>query len=206
MADFRCVEGVSNALAHLLRMSYRSADFDHELQFEVYVHDNFTQPMAAGVSVFLYRIVPNGTHRIPRGRVEPGGRRYDTRLPLDLHYMLTIWARDASLEHRIAGWLMRTLEDTPILPFGLLDTAADGVFEPDETVELILGELSNEDLFRIWDTLGQSNYHLSIPYITRNVRLDSSRSRAASDPIHERQFDWNTFTEPAAPGPARTGI
>ena len=198
MADFRGLEGISNALVHLLRMSYRSADFDNELQFQVYVHENFTLPMAAGVSVFLYRVVPNGVHRIPRGRVEPGGRRYDTRLPLDLHYIMTVWARDASLEHRVTGWMMRTLEDTPILPFGLLETVAAGVFQPDETVELVLGELSNEDLFRIWDTLGQSNYHLSIPYIVRSVRVESNRLLTVHDPVQERQVDWGTFA-PSVP-------
>jgi hypothetical protein len=200
MADYRGIEGVSNALVHLLRMSYQSTDFDNELQFEVYVHESFTQPMAAGVSVFLYRVVPNGTWRIPSGRVEPGGRRFDTKLPLDLHYMMTIWARDASLEHRVTGWMMRTLEDTPILPFGLLEAAAAGIFQPDETVELVLGELSNEDLFRIWDTLGQSSYHLSIPYIARNVRVASSRLLTAGDPVQERRMDRSTF-EVSVPSP-----
>jgi hypothetical protein len=194
MADFRGIEGVSNALVHLLRMSYRSEDFDNELQFQVYVHENFTQPMSAGVSVFLYRVVPNGTYRIPAGRIQPGGRRVDTKLPLDLHYLMTVWARDASLEHRAACWMMRTLEDSPILPFGLLDSAAAGVFQPDETVELILGELSNEDLFRIWDTLGQSNYHLSVPYVARSVRIDSRRPLNLYDPVQEREFDWATLT------------
>lgn len=196
MADYRGIEGVSNALVHLLRVSYQSTDFDNELQFQVYVHENFTQPMTAGVSVFLYRVLPNGTHRIPSGRVAPNGTRFETRLPLDLHFLMTVWARDASLEHRVVGWMMRTIEDTPILPFGLIESVAPGIFHPDETVELVPGDLSNEDLLRLWETLGQSNYHLSIPYIARNVQIESRRRLTFGELVQERQLDLaTTFLE-----------
>lgn len=193
MADYRGIEAVSNAIVHLLRVTYQSSDFGNELQFQVYVHENFTQPMSAGISVFLYRVVPNGMHRIPAGRTGPGGRRFETRLPLDLHYLLTVWARDASLEHRVMGWMMRTIEDTPILPFGLIESVSPGIFQPDEAVDLVLGELPNEDLFRIWDTLGQSNYHLSVPYVARNVRIESRRRLTEGEPVQERQLDWATY-------------
>ena len=196
MADFRAIEGVSRALVHLLRMSYRSDDFGNDLQFDVYTHENFRQPMAAGVSVFLYRVVVNGTHRIPAGRMESAGRRKATMLPLDLHYMMTVWAQDASLQHRIVGWMLRTFEDVSILPHGLLEAVAEGVFDSRETIELILGELSNEDLFRIWDTLGQSNYHLSIPYVARNVWIESINEETRGGLVEERQFDGASYKSP----------
>jgi hypothetical protein len=75
--------------------------------------------MAAGVSLFLYRIYPNGTLRSPRGRLGPEGQQYRNQLPLDLHFTLAGWAQDPSPQHLIAGWMMRMIEDTPILPLGL---------------------------------------------------------------------------------------
>ena len=191
MADYRAIETAGKALIHLLRTSYTPGDFnDLQLQFEVYVAENYTQPMSAGISLFLYRITTNGSHRIPAGRMAPGGKRYRTQLPLDLHYLMTIWAQDAALQHRLAGWMMRTIEDTPILPIGLLDTVTPGVFRSDETLEVVPAELANEDLLRIWETLVQSGYKLSIPYLVRNVRIESSHLVTEGAPVQERQVGW----------------
>jgi hypothetical protein len=190
MADFRAIEGTTNAVVRLLQASYASEDFGHDLLFQAYVPESFQQPMTAGVSVFLYRIVLDGVHRMPPPRFDPSGARTHPQLPLDLHYLLTFWARDASLQHRIAGWTMRTIEDTPVLPHALLEAAAPGVFGLDETVQVIPAELSNEDLFRIWDVLGQSKYQLSVPYLARNVLVASRRPREESGPVQERRMDW----------------
>ena len=195
MADFRAIEGTTNALVRLLQASYTSEAFGHDLLFQAYVSESFQQPMAAGVSVFLYRLVVDGVHRMPPPRFDPSGARTHPQLPLDLHYLLTFWARDASLEHRLAGWTMRTIEDTPVLPHGLLEAAAPGVFEPDALVQVVPAELSNEDLFRIWDVLGQSRYQLSVPYLARNVLIESRRSMAEGEPVQERQTDWAVIEE-----------
>lgn len=190
MADYRAIETVSKALVHFFRTSYRPEDFDDlDLQFEVYVAEDFKQqPMSAGISVFLYRATVNGAHRTPPGRVVQDGRRQLTQLPLDLHYLLTIWSLDWSLEHRIAAWMMRTLDDTPILPFGLLDAVSPGVFRPDETVEIVMAEMVNEDLLRIWETLVQSGYKLSLPYTARNLRIESRQTEDQGDRMQERTF------------------
>lgn len=123
MADYRAVAAVSEAVIGLLQSRYREAPqyFNNELEFQVYVAKNFSQPMASGVSLFLYRIYPSGTHRSPRGRPGPEGQQYRNQLPLDLHFLLTAWGQDPSLQHLIAGWMMRVLEDTPNLPPGLLN-------------------------------------------------------------------------------------
>ncbi len=187
MADYRGIETVSEALMHLLRATYDPTDFDgNALQFAVYVADDFRQPMATGVSLFLYRVVPNGSHRTPRGRLDDRGLRLQPSLPLDLHYLMTLWARDASLQHRVAAWLMRVLEDTPILPHGLLDSVAPGVFHPDETVEVLPGETSTEDLLHLWEALIEDGYQLSIPYVVRNVYIESRRPLDEGAPVHER--------------------
>jgi hypothetical protein len=71
---------------------------------------DFSPPMAVGVSLFLYRIYPNGTHRNPRGRPGPQGEQFRNQLPLDLHFILTAPAHDASLQHLIAGEVTRMFQ------------------------------------------------------------------------------------------------
>jgi hypothetical protein len=191
MADFRAIIAVSNAVLFLLKSDYTPDDFNSELEFKVYQPKDFAKPMTAGVSLFLYRIFPNGSHRTPSGRIGPDGRRQRTQLPLDLHFLLTAWGNHASLQQTIAGWMMRTLEDTPILPSALLNAAAaDDVFHADEAVEINLTELRTEDMLRIWETLTDNAFHLSVPYVARNVRIESRHALAEGEPVQTRTFDY----------------
>ena len=178
MADYRAVATVTEAVLQLLRSNYRPEDFGQELEFKVFTAKDFAKPLSAGVSLFLYRIFPNGVQRTPPSRPAPDGRTFPTLLPLDLHLLLTVWGKEASLQHIIAGWMMRVLEDQPIFPAALLNAVTPGVFRPHETVDLSLTELTNEDLLRIWDTLVQNVYQLSVPYVARVVRIESPRPLA----------------------------
>jgi hypothetical protein len=197
MADFRAIATVCESVMQLLRMNHRPADFDHELEFRVYLARNFSQPMAAGVSLLLYRIFPNGNHRIPAGRVAPSGRRYRHDLPVDMHFLLTAWGTDPSLQHTIAGWMMRTLEDTPILPSALLNSVTPGAFRPDENVEIGLTELSTEDLLRLWADLVPNTYHVSVPYLARMVKIESRELEGAGEPVQVRDFDYRRVGAPS---------
>lgn len=192
MAGFRAITAVSDAIVNLLESQYAPADFDGaSLQFKVYLARDFTAtPMDAGVSVFLYRIYPNGTYRTPPGRLGPDGRRQRPMLPVDMHLLLTAWAKDASLQHAIAGWMMRILEDTPSLPPGLLNHRYPGTFQPDETVELCLTELTTEELFRIWEVIVNNAYQISVPYVARNVRIESIQRLYQGEPVQERVMDY----------------
>lgn len=189
MANFRAITAVCEAVIYTLQAEYPADEFnDEEMEFAVYVASDFAEPMLTGVSLFLYRVLPNTVHRTPTGRLAPNGRRYRTQLPLDLHFLLTVWAQDASLQHALAGWLMRVLEDTPIFPATLLNAITADTFQPDESVEITLDELRTEDLLHLWETLAQNVYQLSIPYIARNVRIDSRQLLAAGQPVQEREF------------------
>ena len=191
MASFQAIPAVCEAVLALLQANYSPEDFNSELEFKAYQATDFSQEsITAGVSLFLYRIFPDGTRRSPTGRIGPNGHRYRPKLPVDLHFLLTAWGRHASLQYAIASWMMRTLEDTPILPVGLLNSVASDVFDPDETIELVLAELSNEDMFRIWDTLTEKVYQLSVPYIARNVRIESTRVQTLGEPVQERTFEY----------------
>ncbi len=200
MADFRAIATATEAVLQLLRSEYRREDFNQEtLEFKVFTAKDFAKPLTAGVSLFAYRIFPNGVHRTPAGRATPDGRRFPALLPVDLHFMLTVWGKEASLQHMIAGWMMRVLEDHPIFPAALLNAVSPGVFRPDETLEVSLTELTNEDLLRIWETLVQNVYQLSVPYVARVLRIESRRPLAAGGTeVQERAFEAARLEVPGA--------
>lgn len=190
MATSSAVAATSEAVVRLLRSSYDPADFNQApLDFQVYVAENFQRPMDEGVSLLLYRVYPDGTNRTPPGRLLPNGRRNRPKLPLELHFLLTAWARTASLQHEIVGWLMRTLEDNPVLYPSLLNAYRSDVFLPEETVEIAVAQLSVEDLFHIWEVMISHVYQLSVPYVARVVRIDSKEETAQGIPVQQRIFD-----------------
>jgi hypothetical protein len=198
MANVRAISAVCKAVIHLLESAYEPSDFNNDLEFKVYTASNFATPMTAGVSLFLYRLYHNGTYRNPPGRLLPNGRRARAQLPVDLHLMLTVWGGDASLEHAIAGWMMRTLEDQPMLPAGMMNAVEPGAFRSDEIVEIAPAEILTEDLLRLWEGLVAHTYHLSIPYLARTVRIDSQYAGDGQeyDFVQERRFDFHDGTPP----------
>lgn len=195
MATYRAVASTCEAVMRLLKQSWSKPLFDNQdLGFEVYQTADFTSPMSFGVSLFLYRVSVSRVQRTPPSRPGPDGRPRRSQLPLELHMLLTPWATDASLAQEILGWMLRTLESTPIIPSGILNSSADGVFHPDETVELIPGELSNEELFRIWDVVDEK-FHVSVPYIARLVRIDSEIEESDGGPVLQRDLNFGTLRE-----------
>lgn len=183
MADYRSVAAVSESVLQVLRTSYVPEDFNQDLEFRAFTARDFANPMSAGVSLFLYRVLASGIHRTPPGPLQVDGSASDTLLPVDLHFMLTVWGGEASLQHTIVGWMMRVLEDHAIFPAALLNSVVPASFGADETVEICLAELSNEDLLRMWDALVQNVYQLSVPYVARIVRIQGRRRSGEGDGI-----------------------
>jgi hypothetical protein len=192
MALTSAISATTESVIRLLRSSYNPADFNNAtLDFQVYVANDFINPMDEGVSLLLYRIYHDGSPRTPAGRVQPNGQRGRTKLPLELHFMLTAWAKQASLQHEIAGWMMRTLEDNPVFYPSLLNTYKPGVFYPDETVEVSLAQLSVEDMFNIWDVIIHHDYQLSVPYVARVVYLESTLTTQESALVQQRISNYS---------------
>lgn len=174
MASFRAIQATCDAVMRLLQESYHPDLIEPRLnlQFEVFHASDFKNHMTAGVSLFLYRVLISSVQRSPLPRAADGSVK-KPQLPLDLNFFLTPWAPKASLQHAILGWAMRTLEDRSVLTAPLLNGVAPGVFSDNETVEIGTGQITNEELMRIWDDLSVE-YQLSVPYVARVVRIDSS--------------------------------
>jgi hypothetical protein len=200
VATHRAIELTCDAIVELLRDNYPTELPDTTpLQFAVATRDELADGLDAGVTLFLYRVFVDGTERSPDGRTRSDGRRHWPQLPVQLHFLLTAWGAQASLQHFLTGWMMRVMEDHPVLPAGLLNRRVDDdaqVFWPDETVELSAAPLAADELYQLWDLIGPSSYQLSVPYQARGVRIESTRLFEQHGPVVERQQRY----EPVAGG------
>jgi len=195
MATCSAIAATTEAIIRLLRSSYDPTQFNNAtMDFQVYVVNDLLNPMDEGVSLFLYRIFQDGTNRTPPGRLQPNGQRGPTKLPLELHFLLTAWAKTASIQHELAGWMMRTLEDNAVLPASLLNSYKPNVFFPEETVEIALAQLSTEDLFDIWDVIIRHMYQLSVPYVARVVRIESTLANVSGAPVQQRSMNYQNVS------------
>ncbi|QRN93093.1 DUF4255 domain-containing protein [Archangium violaceum] len=104
-------------------------------------------------------------------------------LSLDLHYLLTVWADNAKDEHRLFTWAMHVLHNHQTLSAS--DLNDDGGWQPEELIQLIPAELSNEDLMRIWDTF-QRPYALSASYIARVVQIEPELGQTGKPVVARR--------------------
>jgi len=188
VATYQAIGSVAEAVARLLEQTWQPSLLNGiELQFAVYRGMDFHNPMDAGVSVFVYQVAVNKSQRT----LPPAQPQHRRPLPLDVMLLLTAWAQDASAEHDILGWAMRTIDDNPILSSGFLNAAIPGVFRPEETVELVPGELTNDEVFQLWQVLPNS-LQLSVPYVARVLRVESSLTIPSSGPVLTRELAYGT--------------
>jgi hypothetical protein len=133
----------------------------------------------SGLSILLYRVDFNKTMRAAWSAVgDSDGRGH---LALDLHYLLTPWADNAEHQQMIIGRAMQVLERTamisgPTLYEPALPPEPEYADEPRATttdsVQILLEDVSTEALMRTFDSL-PGDYHLSVPYVARVVRVDT---------------------------------
>ena len=206
MASVHGIAAVCEAIAHILDTSMTEEQQNllglsgSPIIFSVYQPDDFVankddRAIASGASIFLYRAMPNLSHRTPSGRTLPDGSQQLTQLPLDLHLIVTVWGSSASTQNLLVGWVLRTLEDYPLIPATTLNLAAtlnlavnEVVFANDEDVELRLSEMGGEELLQLWDTLGNGDgrYQISMPYLVRNLFIESTQTRSPDTPVQVR--------------------
>lgn len=186
MADHRAIAAVCETVIAMLRNAYRFELFGHNLDFKVYTTADFERPMAAGVSLYLYRIEVNGAQRNPILQRGSGGSQH--LLPLDLHFLLTAWGTSASLQNTIAAWAMRVLADTPSLGAGQLNSLWAEVFNQDESVEVLWESFGNDEITQLWDTFIRRQFQLSVPYMARVVQLEPLKEQAPVEPVGVREF------------------
>jgi hypothetical protein len=174
MATYPAIAATSEAILGLLRNAAVGSEFAG-MSFEHYQASNLQSPMSEGVSLYLYRVTVSANRNLPP-RTGRDGRRYGPPLPLDLHYLAIPWAGDAIKQQRLLGFAVRVLENTPILPAGVLNQHGPepDVFRPEETVELVYELVSTQDLSEVWK-VAQTKEQPAATYVARMVEIESER-------------------------------
>lgn len=200
MATYRAIEAASAAIAGLLDDASRDTDFAaDDLDFEVIDGGDFADGLPSGAGIFVYRIQVNGARRHPSGRADVvTGRRDLPQLPVDVHLLVVVSAADPGTKLALTGWIMRKLEDYPVLPAGLLnrDAGETPVFRSDETVEITYDDVSHEELLHLWEVLGAAKYDVVVlPYVLPNLQIESGVDVAEAREVQERLGRYGTQEE-----------
>ena len=177
MAGYSGVYSVGESLTQYLRNIY-PADLsaEHPCNFELAKSEDFSQGEsfpANTVTFYLYRMsIDQYLHPSGANRQTPPDSR---ALPLDLHYMVSIWSDNKHTEQLLMTWVMAQLHWNPILDASNL--MALGEWRRDETIQISPTNITQEDLTRIWDVM-EPSYRLSTTYIARVVHIDPPEEEA----------------------------
>ena len=197
MASFRAIAVTGNTIRNLLAEACSPEKFPGA-QFELFQTANLVSPPFTdlGVSIYLYRVAYNQARRNLPPRKQLNGQRFRPSMPLDLHFLITAWARKPEQQWSLLAWAMRTLEDAPVLPAGLLNQNAGSdlhgapwhVFKEDESVELIGETLSLQDTVSVWE-IAKHNQQPSASIVARSVIIDSDIEMPEAERVQTRVFD-----------------
>jgi hypothetical protein len=191
VATYQAITAIGQAVLSILERACPKPEFSGA-QFALYQASDFTSPqprVKEGVSLYLYRVATNGPRNLPY-RIAPDGTRYLPSLPVDLYYLVTPWARTPERQQLLLGWAMRTLEDSRVLPSGLLNDqdVGPGVFGPNEDVEFVSDPISLQDLYNVWDSF-KPVIQLSAAFVVRQLDIDSTVEVSDGPPVWALVFD-----------------
>ena len=194
MAGYPAIAATNEALLGLLESAAAGTEFAGT-RFDHYGAKDLNDPMSDGVSLWLYRVTVDTIRRNLPPRLAPDGTRYKPSLPLDLHYLLVAWGSPLK-QQRLLGWCARVIEDSPIVPAGLLNHyGPERVFGPDEAVELAWEPLSQQDVYDIWD-VAKEHAQPAIPYVARAVEIESTVPLHEYALVQTRELDYAGEVEP----------
>ena len=174
MSAYGVIRSVSGALRRILWQ-----DFDADAQVRAIVGSEqaivFTNPKetagrpADRLSIWLYRITENEfLKNQPEVRANGADTRRPAPLALDLHYLVTPFARSGELDHLLLGKTLQTLYDNATT---LLRIPADNIAQE---LRIVLARRTLEELTRVWEAL-QEPYRLSVAYQVTVTEVDSLR-------------------------------
>jgi hypothetical protein len=174
MAKSQAIAAIGQAILGLLADACPKPEFA-SARFELYQVGDFQSQLDEGITLYLYRVAVNGSRRNMAPVVTPKGKRFRPPIPLDLHYMMSAWAKTAVKQQRLLGWAIRTLADKPIFEASVLNHYGPetDIFKVNETVELILDQLTLQDLNNLWGAT-KVTPQLSVNYVARMVPIEST--------------------------------
>jgi hypothetical protein len=146
------------------------------------------------LSLFLYRLTVN--EHVRHASHLPSRVLPHSPLALDLHFLMTVWAKTPADEQKILAWAMQQMHERPLLDMGSLVGSG---WQADECVHILPTDLSMEDLMRLWEAL-EPSFRLSVAYVARVVRVDPAEVGEAAVPVVATRFAWGDGPEPQEQG------
>ena len=190
MPNVFAIHSVGASLATYLRNTYPAAlRGPHPCEFRLVSSGEMAGDPTSGqgnlLTLYLYRI-SRAEHMRAAGRANHPPDR-ESGLPLELHYLMTVWSGSPLAEQTILAWAMRQLHLHPVLDRSAL--SADGGWSDEDIVQIVPVDLRHEDTMRIWDRL-EPRYRLSVGYTARVIRVDPD-TFADGPPVVARRFDYS---------------
>ena len=190
MANVFAIHSVGSSIVTFLRNTYPQQSAGRTMPacgFELTSSGQLSGDLdeTTHLSLYLYRVTVNEHSRQTRAASAQGSG--PVPLGLDLHYLLTAWSGNPLDEQVTLAWAMRQLHRYPVLDASSLSNEA--AWAPDEVIQVIPAELSNEDIMRIWDAL-DPDYRLSVSYVARLVRLDPDEDSESFRPVVARRHAY----------------
>lgn len=160
-----------------------------------------------GVNVFLYQVTPNAAWRNADAptRAADGGVIQRPRAAIDLHYLLSFYGDQPTLEpQRTMGSVLRTLHEQPVLTRRRVRDAiqaaswiaTSNLDEETELVKFTQAALTLEEISKIWSVMLQLPYVLSVAFVGTVVLLDGQAPARPALPVRQRRLYIQTFREP----------
>jgi hypothetical protein len=140
-ADPDVIHRACGAVIACLKDSYAlDAPRGWTVEWQVVGTRDFVKTNQVFVTLFLHRVVRLGAF-------------------LELHFILSFWGISAVNEHLLAGWVIRQLERTPVIPGKFFDPGPE-----DGACELKIRR-SDEDPRQVWQMITDEPLCLSLAYV-----------------------------------------
>jgi len=153
----------------------------------------------ACINIFLYQVTPNPAWRNAdlRTRRPKGDLIKHAQAGLDLHYLFSFYGNEQTLEpQRLMGSTIRALVDNPLLTEDMIEafTAHSSIpsledstlAEQVQAVRFMPGDMTTDQLSRIWPIFFQVPYALSFPYQATAVLIQGEKAGQTALPVRQR--------------------
>ncbi|WP_046495252.1 DUF4255 domain-containing protein [Streptomyces odonnellii] len=167
-------------------------------------------PVEPTINVFLYQVTPNASMRhtdLPT-RASDGTLLNRPAAPLDLHYLISAYGEEAELiGQRLIGCVVRTLHEFPLLPYELIELAAErphlagsDLAVSAQRVRFTPTVMDIDETSKLWGMLHQTPYSLSVAYQASLVLIEGRERPVAAKPVEKRTVRVVPLGSEGAPG------
>jgi hypothetical protein len=175
MAAYETISAVSQFILSVFQQEIKKEPFSG-VKFKLFETADFAAQRKSAqktVSLFLYHVSRDASVRKMPPMPDTHGTTGPPGLTLNLHYLATVWSRDAVAQQRIFGWLIQTLNRIPVITAGILDHYAAGgkaIVSADQPIRLIEENYNAFEFGQIWARTGVP-YQLSSAFTAAGAVL-----------------------------------